>query len=276
MNNKKKFIYIIVIFIIMICTSYLSIIITKAFNSVNTDKDYQKLGLELNEHDIDYYTVYDADNFGEYKVYKLNTFESKDKIREKLENNDLWNKNKFYEYMMMKFYEKTGNERTEIDRDDLYYYHHNGKYAIYDLKNAKLYYFKYSLLDTERNQSEILEIETKDYITREVYDVRGGLQNDGTDYYVYKFTQERGKEIQEILDKSQIWSKERLPENILDDFSYNEEILSIDNGYYHYELVCRTSDKNKKNNFTEKEATGWEIGVYDVDKNTLYYYWTSI
>lgn len=40
-------------------------------------------------------------------------------------------------------------------------------------------------------------------------------------------------------------------------------------------LVCRTSDENKKKNFTEDEATGYEIGVYDMDKNILYYYWTS-
>lgn len=31
-------------------------------------------------------------------------------------------------------------------------------------------------------------------------------------------------------------------------------------------------NKNKKYNFTKDEATGWEIRVYDIDKNILYYY----
>ena len=62
----------------------------------------------------------------------------------------------------------------------------------------------------------------------------------------------------------------------LDDFKYNEEVLSIENGYYHYELVCRTSDENKKKNVTKENATGCEIGVFDADKNILYYYWQSI
>ncbi len=52
-------------------------------------------------------------------------------------------------------------------------------------------------------------------------------------------------------------------------------MLSIENGYYHYKKVCRTSNKRKKYTFTDKEATGWEIGVYDADNNILYYYWTS-
>lgn len=77
------------------------------------------------------------------------------------------------------------------------------------------------------------------------------------------------------LKKSSYWSKNRLDDSILDDFEYNKEVLEIKNGYYHYELVCRTSDENKKHNFTKEEATGWEIGVYDADKNILYYYWQS-
>ena len=36
-----------------------------------------------------------------------------------------------------------------------------------------------------------------------------------------------------------------------------------------------TSDENKKKNITKENATGYEIGVYDVDKNILYYYWES-
>ena len=53
------------------------------------------------------------------------------------------------------------------------------------------------------------------------------------------------------------------------------EYVTIQNGYYHYEKVCRTSDAYKKEHFTDEEATGYEIGIYDIDKNVLYYYWTS-
>ena len=92
----------------------------------------------------------------------------------------------------------------------------------------------------------------------------------------YEFSKENGQDIVKELDYNSKWSKNRLDDSILDDFEYNKEVLEIKNGYYHYELVCRTSDENKKHNFTKEEATGWEIGVYDVDKNILYYYWQSI
>ena len=121
-----------------------------------------------------------------------------------------------------------------------------------------------------------MNLDTKNYISREIYDVRGGPQGDGTDYYVYKFSEEKGKEIIETLEQSSEWSKDRLNDDILDDFEYNEEVLSIKNGYYHYEFICRTRDENKKKNVTKENATGHEIGVYDVDKNVLYYYWESI
>lgn len=77
------------------------------------------------------------------------------------------------------------------------------------------------------------------------------------------------------LNNNKEWKKEKLNGDIIDCFKYNNEVLLIENGYYHYELVCRTSDKDKKNNFTEEEATGYEIGVYNADKNRLYYYWMS-
>ena len=96
------------------------------------------------------------------------------------------------------------------------------------------------------------------------------------DYYVYEFSKENGEKILEELEHNDKWNKNRLDDNILDDFEYNKEVLSIENGYYHYELVCRTSDKYKKEHFTEKEATGHEIAVYDIEKNILYYYWDSI
>ena len=95
------------------------------------------------------------------------------------------------------------------------------------------------------------------------------------DYYTYQFNENQRKEIVETLEQSSKWSKNKLEDEKLDDFEYNKEVLSIENGYYHYEKICRTSDENKKNNFTDEEATGWEIGIYAVDKNILYYYWTS-
>lgn len=250
------------------------ILILKTFFKI--DKDYQKLGLELNTYNIDYYTVYDEDFFGTYKVYKLNISRNKDKIRDELENSPYWSKDKFYEYAMMRFYEEIDNETVKLDREDLYYYHENGAYAIFDIKNAKLYYLKNYLYSTHSDYSTILGIKVKDYIEREIYDVRGGLQNDGRDYYVYKFTEKKGKEIIETLEQNPEWSKNRLDDDKLDDFEYNKEVISIENGYYHYELVCRTRDENKKKNVTKENATGWEIGVYDADRNTLYYYWESI
>ena len=176
----------------------------------------------------------------------------------------------------MRFYEEINDETLELDREDLYYYHKNGIYAIIDMKNAKLYYLKNYLYSTHSDYSTILDIKVKDYSEREIYSVRGGLQYDGRDYYVYKFTEEKGKEKIEMLEQSSKWSKDRLDDDKLDDFEYNKEVLDIKNGYYHYELVCRTSDENKKKNVTKENATGYEIGVYDVDKNILYYFWESI
>ena len=275
MKNKKKIIHIIIFFLIIIIVCLLSVTLTKMFYRINGDTDYQKIGLELNEYDIDYYTVYYEDIFGKYKVYKLNVFESEDKIRNRLENSNLWSKNKFNEYIMMRFYDMKGNESVELDREDLYYYNKKLVYAIYDIKNAKLYYLENNIYNEHKDYSDILGIKIKNYTEREIYDVRGGPQGDGTDYYVYKFTDEKGKEIIEKLENNPEWNKEKLDEDKLDGFKYNEEVLSIKNGYYHYKLVCRTSDKNKKENFTEEEATGYEMGVYDIDNNILYYYWTS-
>ena len=264
-----------IVLIIIIILLFAYIFILKSFFKV--DNDYQRLGLELNTYNIDYYTVYEEDFFGIYKVYKLNILRDKDKIRNKLENNSYWSKDKFYEYVMMKFYEKINNEAVELDREDLYYYHKNGIYTILDMKNAKLYYLKNYLYSTHSDYSTILDVKLKDdYNEREIYSVRGGLQYDGRDYYVYKFTEEKGKEIIETLEQSSKWSKDRLDDDKLDDFEYNNEVLDIKNGYYHYELVCRTSDENKKKNVTKENATGYEIGVYDADKNILYYFWESI
>lgn len=241
-----------------------------------TDKDYQNLNLGLSTYDIKYYVVYDDDPLQKYKVYQMNISWNKEKFRNKLEESDYWNKNKFYEYVMMRFYEYLGDERIELDREDLYYYDNNGIYAIFDLKNEKLYYLQSYLYSEYRNYNDILGIKVGNYSEREIYSVRGGLQYDGLDYYVYKFSKENGGKIVEELEHNDKWNKNRLDDNILDDFEYNKEVLSIENGYYHYELVCRTSDKYKKEHFTEKEATGHEIAVYDIEKNILYYYWESI
>ena len=143
------------------------------------------------------------------------------------------------------------------------------------MKNVKLYCFENSIWNTHKEYSNILGIETKKYNTREIYSVRGGPQNDGLDYYVYEFSKECGQDIIRNLDNNSEWSSDRLDDKILNNFIYNKEVLEIKNGYYHCELLCRTSDENKEHNFTKEEATGWEIGVYDADKNILYYYWQS-
>ena len=242
--------------------------------SYKIDNDYLKLGLDIKYYEIKYYTVFEDDIFEKYKVYKISN-RSMEELRRQLENSKLWSKNKYYEYIMNEFYDiKETGETIPIDRQDVYYYK-NG-YAIFDMKNAKLYYLKSNPYKHHKDYSEILEIKTNNYTEREIYDVRGGPQNDGRDYYVYKFTKEKGKEIVKTLEKSQKWNRNRLDDDKLDDFEYNEEVLSIKNGFYHYELVCRTRDENKKKNVTKENATGYEIGVYDVDKNTLYYYWESI
>ena len=275
MKKKEKLKTIgLIVSIIVIFFFIISFFILKMF--FKTDKDYQKLGLELNTYNIKYYTIYDEDFFGIYKVYKLNMFGDEDRVRNMLEKNKYWSKEKFYEYVMMRFYEEKNEENIEIDREELYYYHKNGIYAIFDIKNAKLYYLKNYLYSVHNNYNTILGIKINDYKEREIYDVRGGLQNDGRDYYVYEFTEEQGKEIVEMLKQNSKWSKNKLEDDKLDDFEYNKEILSIENGYYYYEKICRTSDERKKHNFTDEESTGWEIGVYDVDKNILYYYWISI
>lgn len=278
MKYKKKIIIIIIIILIsLITTSFFIIEILKMFNLVDNDTDYKKLGLQIEDYDIEYCTKYGYGRLSKYKVYKLKNYytDSMDKFKNQLENNNLWDQNKFYEYIMEEFYEIRENDTIQIDRENLYYYNNKGIYAIFDIKNAKLYCYENYIFNEHKNYNEILEIKTKDYKNREIYSVRGGPQNDGTDYYTYEFTEEKGNEIEEVLSKSQNWKKEKLDDNILKCFKYNEEVNSIENSYYHYKLVCRTSDENKKYNFTEEEATGWEIGVYDVDKNVFYYYWTS-
>ena len=268
----NKFALILLLLIIVFLIVY--ILISKV--TFKVDEDYKKLYLELSSDNIDYYTVYEDDSLIKYKVYKLNMFGKKDEFKNKLEENNYWSKNKFYEYEMMRFYDKVDKEKIEIDRENLYYYDNKGIYAILDLKNEKLYLLKSYIYGTHNNYSNILGIKTENYFKREIYSVREGIQYDGLDYYVYEFSNENGQEIVKQLDMNSKWSKTRLNDSILDDFEFNKEVLEIQNGYYYYELVCRTSNKNKKHNFTKDEATGWEIGVHDIDKNILYYYWQSI
>ena len=273
--EKSKTIGLIFSIILIFCL-VIYIFILKLFGSI--DNDYKKLGIKIEDYNIEYSTIYGYDEFCKYKVYKIKNYysNSMEKFKIQLEQSDLWTRNKFYEYIMAEFYEIKEDQEMTIDRENLYYYKKNGIYAIFDLKNAKLYYFENGIFNHHKDYSEILGIKTKDYIDREIYEVRGGPQNDGTDYYVYEFNEEKGKEIIETLEKNSKWSTNRLDDDILDDFKYNEEVLSIKNGYYHYELVCRTRDESKKYNVTKENATGWEIGVYDADKNMLYYYWRSI
>lgn len=273
MKNKKNIIYIIFALIIFIVAVGLTVEITLTIG----DTDYKKIGLEIKANDIEYCTIYSYNEFSEYKVYKIKNYysDSMDDFKNQLENSNLWTRNKFYEYIMMEFYEMKENETYDIDKENLYYYNKKNIYAIFDLKNAKLYYFTPGIFISNPNYSSILGIKIEKYIDREVYSVRGGPQNDGTDYHTYEFTQEKGNKIQMELNNNKDWSKEKLDEDIIDCFEYNEEVKSIQNGYYYYKKVCRTSDENKKYNFTDEEATGYEVGVYDADNNMLYYYWTS-
>lgn len=278
MKSKKTIICGLFIFVVIVLTNYMCINITKFFTAMEKEKDYQNLGLEIEDYNIEYCTIYGYARFSEYKVYKIKNYynDSMEKYKKQLENSNLWDKNKFYEYIMMEFYEIKENETVDIDRENLFYYNQNDVYAIFDIKNAKLYYFKKGIFDNHKNYSNILGIEIDNYIDKEVYSIRGGPQNDGTDYYTYEFTKEKGDNLEKLLEENGSWTKEKLDKNIIDCFEYNEEVNSIENGYYYYKRICRTSDERKKYNFTDEEATGYEVGIYNIDTNKLYYYWTSI
>ena len=158
MSNRKIIICIILILATILITNYMSIKVTKLFAVMERDKDYQKLGLEIDDNNIEYCTVYGYARFSEYKVYKIEN-DSIDEFKNQLENSNQWNRNKFYEYRMMEFYEIKDNEKIDIDRENLYYYNQSGVYAIFDIKNAKLYYFERGIFDNDQNYSNILGIE---------------------------------------------------------------------------------------------------------------------
>ncbi len=279
MKNKKIILYIFLVSIICIIVSFLSVGITKLYFSINGDTDYKKLGLEIDEYDIEYCTIYTEDFLdGKYKVYKLKNYytNSMENFKNQLEDSNLWDKNKYYEYIMKEFSEIKDDSLIPIDREDLYYYNGKNAYAIFDLKNAKLYYYINRIFNHHVDYPKDLDLDIRDYINREIYDVRGGPQNDGRDYYVYKFTEERGKDIIEELEQNKKWSKNKIEEDKLEYFEYNKEVFDIKNGYFYYGLVCRTRDVNEKKNVTKENATGYEIGIYDIDNNILYYCWESI
>lgn len=277
MRNKKVVLRAILILVLLIIASFLLVAMTKSYFSTE-NKDCQKIGLKIEDYDIEYYTVYEEDRIGRnYKVYKFKNYysDSMNEFKNQLESSELWNNNKYYEYIMLEFYEKNNANKSYVDRENLYYYHGKGAYAIFDLKNAKLYYYE-GIPYYHQDFSEILGVRINDYINREIYSVRGGLQYDGTDYYVYEFDESNGEEIETTLSNSENWNQEKPDAQILESFEYNSEVLDIQNGYYYYQKICRTSDDYKKEHFTDEEATGYEVGVYDCDKHILYYYWTSI
>lgn len=274
MRNKSGFLSIKLIFIGLI----IIFVCVKIIGVIKEDTDYKKLDLGFEKNDIEYYTVYNNNILGKYKVYKINTYYIKNKsedIVEKLNKCDGWNRNKFYEYIMAKFYEYKDNELMVIDRENLYYYHKNNIYAILDLKNSKLYYYEKKFFYEHKDYDNILDIDIKDYVKREIYSVRGGPQNDGLDYYVYKFDQTTGESINKKLETLKKWSTNKLNDDILECFEYNNEVFLIKNGYYYYGSVSRINDEYNDDDFKEEEQTGWQIGIYDVDRNILYYYWTS-
>lgn len=274
-SNKKRFLFIVILLIVIISTNVISIKLTNS----KKDMDYQKLKLEINDNDIDYYTIYSNDSSYEYKVYKINDYyqgDSMDEIRAQLENNSNWSRKKFYEYIMMKFYDKIGRKLIEIDREDLYYYNDGSIYAIIDAKNAKLYYLKNHLGNYHNDYNEVLGIKISNLTDMEIYSVKAQwAQNDGVEYYTYMFEEEKGNEIEKYLSKSTIWNTEKLDNEILNCFEYNNEIFDIQNGYYRYEKVYTENNSYKSSNNT-KEETGYQVGVYDCDKDILYYYWRSI
>lgn len=272
LKNKSKFLYFSLIALGIIFVYYICF---KSINLIKSDTDYKKLNLNLSKYDIEYYTVYDKDILGEYKVYKINDYYMKNINQNNIKNSKVWSRNKFYEYIMNEFYEYKGNRLTQIDRENLYYYNQNGIYAIFDLKNSKLYYLDKMILYMHKNYSEILDIKTDDYVKREIYSVRGGPQNDGIDYYVYQFDKRVGESIEERLKTLEGWSTEKLSDDILANLEYNDEVFLINKGYYYYGLVSRTSSEYEDYDFYKEEATGWQIGIYDTEKNVFYYCWTS-
>ena len=82
------------------------------------------------------------------------------------------------------------------------------------------------ILCKHKNDSEILDIKTDDYMKRDIYRVSGGPQNDGIDYYVYQFDESVGESIEERLKTLEGWSTEKLSDDILANLEY-KRLLTI-------------------------------------------------
>lgn len=264
MKNKKIIIPISAVIIILI-------IVAKLLNPKL--EDYQKLGLDISKHDIKYYTVYEDDFEGVCKEYNIQPYDFDNKIGIQLEQSNLWSKEKYYEYVIESF---NSMSEIELDREDVYYYYGKGSYAIFDIKNKKLFYFHHLCIKPADDYNDFFEKSIQGYIDKEVYDVKCGWQGDGTDYYVYTFNNETGNKIKKELEKKPKVSTEKLDDKILDNLNYTKEVKDIQKGLYFYQKICRTSDEYKKTHFTDEQATGCEIVIYDIDNNKLYYYWGSI
>ncbi len=78
-----------------------------------------------------------------------------------------------------------------------------------------------------------------------------------------------------ILDSESF--KDRINQ-LLKKYGEGKEEFIVDNNAPTEDILIsfEKSDENKKKNVTKENATGYEVAVYDYDKNILYYYWTSI
>ena len=81
-----------------------------------------------------------------------------------------------------------------------------------------------------------------------------------------------GKEIEKVLSKNKNWSKDKVNANILDYFKYNSKVKSLENAYYYYETIYKENNIYKQDNNAENIKIGAKVGVYDLNKNILYYY----
>ena len=103
-ENLKDFLFVTIIIFLIFYTIVLK-------ENSKRDEDYKKLDLNLKSYNINYYTVYEEkDSTGQYKVYKLNLMGQQEEFIEKLEKSEFWSKNKFYEYIMMRFYDMVDND----------------------------------------------------------------------------------------------------------------------------------------------------------------------
>ena len=130
-KNLKDFLFVTIIIFLIFYTIVLK-------ENSKRDEDYKKLDLNLKSYNINYYTVYEEkDSTGQYKVYKLNLMGQQEEFIEKLKKSKFWSKNKFYEYIMMRFYDMVDNDMIEIDREDLFDKAEEESYVLYKFKMEK-------------------------------------------------------------------------------------------------------------------------------------------